>query len=344
MMRKTIIAALAALTITLSAFAQKDEFAGFYKGTVEAKKCYPSTTCPDVYAEVYRGPNQKYRLRLLPVIMNRCDVFYDLDNLEAKDGKIEFKGASKYYDLKGEITPKEIVAEGFVQGKNPAKLKLERMEIVPPTLGQKAPEGAVVLFDGKNFDAWRHGDANIPVNWTLKDGVMTVRPAIKEGKKRIGGSIFTKEKFGPFKLHLEFMMPCYYDKLGQARANSGVIVGDYEVQLLDSFGTEGLWNECASVYRQVAPLVNASTEPGTWQTYDIIFKPAVIENGKLVKLPTFTVWHNGVLVQKDTEIAYRTSLFPDKGAEYQHSGEPVSIQLQDHGDLLSFRNIWLQKL
>ena len=344
-MKKIVIAALATFALTLSAFSQKDEFAGFYKGTIEAKKCYPSTICPEIFAEVYRGPNETYRLRLVPAIMNRCDVFYEMGNLKAKDGKIAFSGASNYYDLKGEITPGSIVAEGFVQGKNPAKFKLERLNIVSPTMGAKPPAGAKVLFDGKNFDSWRHGDANTPVNWKLVgDGAMQVQPAIKNGKKRIGGSIFTKETFGPFQLHLEFKMPMYYNKLGQARANSGVIVGDYEVQLLDSFGCDGIWNECGSIYRQVAPLVNACTEPGSWQTYDITYTPAVVKNGKVEKDPTFTVYHNGVLVQKDTPVAYKTSLFPSDGRTYKHTGAPVSIQLQDHGDLLEFRNIWIQNL
>ena len=99
-MKKIVIAALATFALTLSAFSQKDEFAGFYKGTIEAKKCYPSTICPEIFAEVYRGPNETYRLRLVPAIMNRCDVFYEMGNLKAKDGKIAFSGASNYYDLK----------------------------------------------------------------------------------------------------------------------------------------------------------------------------------------------------------------------------------------------------
>lgn len=341
-MRK-ILVALSTIAITLSAFAQKDDFAGFYKGTVEAKKTYPVTYSPEVYAEVYRGPNATYRLRLLPAIMARCENFYEIKGLKAEGGEIKFDGASMSYNLKGKITKDGIVAEGTVAGKNPAKLKLTKMEIVPPSTGAKAPAGATVLFDGKNLDAWRHGDDSA-MSWILKDGYFVVKPATKVGKKRVGGSIFTKEKFGAFQLHLEFRMPCNYENLGQGRSNSGVIVGDYEVQLLECFGTDGLWNECASIYRQVAPIVNASTEPGSWQTYDITFNPAVLKDGKLVKLPTFTVVHNGVVVQKETEVAYKTSLFPDAGRTYKHSDAPVSIQLQDHGNPIEFRNIWLQKL
>ena len=327
----------------LSAFAQKDSFAGFYKGTIEGAKGYPVGSCPDLYAEVYRGP-QGYRIKILPAILSRAESYYTMDNLKAEGDTIAFKGKSEYLDLEGRITPKDIEAKGSYNGK-PVSLSLKRYEYVSPTMGAIPPAGSIVLFDGKDTSKWEHEDGK-PCCWKVADGAMTINVDLKNEKgKKIYTNLFTKDSFGAFKLHLEFLIPTdAYDKLGQARNNSGIIVGPYEMQILDSFGTEGAWNECGSVYRQTPAQVNANLEPGAWQTYDIIFKPAEFNDGKLVKLPTFTAWINGKRVQNETPIYYGTSLFPNKAATFTHPQTPLKIQIQDHTNPLSFRNIWIKPL
>ncbi len=343
-MKKLFLILLTSIS-TVFAFAQdKDAFAGFYKGTIEGAKGYPVGSCPDLFAEVYRGPNG-YRIKVLPAIMARAESYYTMDNLKAENGEVKFSGKSEYLDIsEGKITAKEITAKGTYNN-NPITLSLKRYDFVSPTMGAIAPAGAIVLFDGKDTSAWEEKDG-VPCSWEVKDGAMTVNVNKKNDKgKKVYTNIFTKQAFGAFKLHLEFRIPTNaYHKLAQARNNSGIIVGPYEMQVLDSFGTDCFWNECGSVYRQTPPQVNACLEPGAWQTYDIIFKPAEFNNGKVVKLPTFTAWINGQCVQRETPIYYGTSLFPNKAPTFVHPQTPLTIQLQDHTDPISFRNIWIQPL
>ncbi len=351
-MKKLLVILFTSL-LTLSLFAQKDPFVGFYKGELDAPKYgYPFHKANNrtVYAEVFRGPDG-YRLKLLPAIFSRGESYVTVDNLKASGDKIllnKVGKGEKFSDLEGFISANEIDLKVLTHRGDQGTIKLKRYDFKSPTLGMEAPVGAIVLFDGKNLDAWRGVSRGkvVDIPWQInKDGSMTidqVRDA--KGKKTRYVNIETKQVFGKLRLHIEFKFPCEYDKLRQARNNSGVIFnGMYEVQILDSFGFDGVWDECGSIYRQVPPQVNACLESGVWQTYDIEFTPAKFEGSTCVQLPKATVWLNGVIVQRDTPFRYPTNMHPPAGAEFDQSkhARQVFIHLQDHTNPVSFRNIWV---
>jgi hypothetical protein len=209
-------------------------------------------------------------------------------------------------------------------------LKPEDKVDVPST---PPPPGALGLFDGKSLDAWQHVDGKRPAHWKLVDsGAMQVAS---------GGNIVTKEKFdGSFKLHVEFRVPYMPDKKGQERGNSGVYVqGRYEVQVLDSYGLESKDNDCGAIYEVAAPLKNVCKAPTVWQSYDIEFTAAVCKDGKKAEPARITVYHNGFKIQDDVKITKdntRAGLGGDPCA-------PGPIMLQDHGNAVQYRNIWLVK-
>lgn len=199
-----------------------------------------------------------------------------------------------------------------------------------------APSDAVVLFDGKDLSKWKSGDGNA-AKWEVKDGYFHVAKG--------GGNIATRDSFGDCQLHIEWQSP-ESDRSGQARANSGVfLMGLYEVQILDTFENKTYPDGMAgSLYGQYPPLVNAARAAGQWQTYDIIFHPARMEkDGKTVRPATFTVLFNGVLVQDNAP-----AIGPTRHKELARYGtdlpEKGPIQLQDHGDPVKFRNIWVRAI
>ncbi len=197
------------------------------------------------------------------------------------------------------------------------------------------PSDAIVLFDGTSADNFTH-DGQKPVDWIVKDGIMTV----KEGT----GQIVTKEEFGDIQLHLEFRTPSVVEGEGQGRGNSGVFLqGRYEVQILDNFENRTYANgQCASIYKQTPPLVNACRKPGEWQSYDIIFNAPVFNTDGMRIRPGFvTVLQNGILVQNHTLIQ-GTSEYIGMPKNIAHGDGPIF--LQDHGNPMSFRNIWVRKL
>ena len=208
--------------------------------------------------------------------------------------------------------------------------------VTPGRSDFSAPSDAVVLFDGSGFDAFSHLDGS-PVKWTLNgDGSMTVKPRT--------GDIKTKDSFGSFQLHIEWKTPEVVKGEGQGRGNSGIFLQDkYEVQVLDSYNNSTYSNgQASSIYKQTIPLVNACKAPGEWQTYDIIYTaPKFDKQGKKIASAYVTVIQNGILTQNNTRIEGTTEYigWPKNPA---HGDGP--IKLQDHGDLVSFRNIWLRKL
>lgn len=215
----------------------------------------------------------------------------------------------------------------------------EAWEVVPkvitPGVGTAPPSDAIVLFDGANTSEFTH-ENGLPIQWEVKDGAMTVKPN--------SGGIFTKKVFGDCQLHVEWRAPAVVKGEGQGRGNSGIFLqGKYEVQVLDCFNNTTYSNgQAASIYKQSIPLVNACRPPGEWQTYDIFYTaPKFDVNGVKVVPAYVTVIHNGVLVQNHTEIKGTTEYI---GLPKNAAHGPGPIHLQDHGDLVSYRNIWIRKL
>lgn len=207
--------------------------------------------------------------------------------------------------------------------------------IVTPGTAASAPSDAIVLFDGRNLDSWV-SDKGGAAPWTIKDGAMTVA----RGK----GGIKTKETFEDFQLHIEFRTPEVVKGEGQGRGNSGIFLQEfYELQVLDNYNNKTYSNgQVGSMYKQAIPLANPSRKPGEWQTYDVIWTaPRFNEDGSLKSPARVTALLNNVLVQNNFELLGKT-LYIGKPFYEKHGAK--SIALQDHGDLVSFRNIWVRKL
>lgn len=216
----------------------------------------------------------------------------------------------------------------------------EVWEPVPPIItpgdNNAPPSDALVLFDGSNFDEWE-GIKTSDVKWDLDDGAMTV---VKKT-----GNIRTKKAFGSCQLHIEWRTPSEVKGEGQGRGNSGIFFQErYEVQVLDSYENVTYSNgQAGSIYKQFIPLVNACKKPGEWQTYDIIFDAPVFNEDGSVKSPAYvTVIQNGVIIQNHVELKGSTAFIGEPSYESHKAKEP--LQLQDHGDAVSYRNIWVREL
>jgi hypothetical protein len=212
-------------------------------------------------------------------------------------------------------------------------LKILKPEDKVDVKSTPAPEGALVLFDGKNLDGWLKRNGKDKAAWKLLDnGIMQAG----------GGDIITEKKFdGHFKLHVEFRVPYMPKATGQARGNSGVYVqGRYEVQILDSYGLESKNNDCGAIYEVAAPRVNACKAPTVWQSYDIEFHAPLCKDGKKTEPARMTVHHNGVKIHDDVKINVDNTRAGMEGDPCT----PGPILLQDHGNPVQFRNIWLVQL
>jgi len=204
------------------------------------------------------------------------------------------------------------------------------------TLGQP-PSDATVLFDGTDLSKWKKSgtdDGDAP--WKMGDGFL----------EEVGGSgsIETREAFGDIQLHIEWSAPEKVEGTSQARGNSGVIImGRYEIQVLDSFENDTYADgQAASIYGQYPPQVNVTKAPGKWNAYDIIFESPRFDGEKLLKPARATVLHNGVLVQNAKELI--GPMAHQEIAPYRSHPPKGPIQLQDHGNPTRFRNIWVRNL
>jgi 3-keto-disaccharide hydrolase len=207
------------------------------------------------------------------------------------------------------------------EGDKEFPIDLKKQIRTSPTLGGKAPDGAIVLFDGSNKDEWKGGRVDKSTNLLNTDG----------------SDITTKRKFSNYTVHVEFMLPFRPEARGQGRGNSGFYqVDHYEVQILDSFGLEGKNNECGGVYSQIEPKLNMCLPPLQWQTYDVEFTNAVREGDKVVKKSRLTCRLNGVVIHDDVELKGVTG-----GARSEPEGTPGVLRPQGHGNPLQFRNIWI---
>ena len=209
------------------------------------------------------------------------------------------------------------IANGTITVKHgEAAGELKRLHRESPTLAKSAPEGATILFNGTDVEQWAPGK--------LEEGSL------------MGVGTRTKKAFENYTLHLEFRSPFMPHATGQGRGNSGMYLGDqYECQILDSFGLEGADNECGGIYQNAKPKVNMCLPPLSWQTYDVDFTCAKFDaDGKATAPARVTIKHNGVLIHDNIELKST----PGGGRSDQ---KPGALFLQDHGDAVRFKNIWI---
>jgi hypothetical protein len=195
------------------------------------------------------------------------------------------------------------------------------------------PSDAIVLFDGRDVSKWHDGKGN-PIRWKpVEGGAMEVNGT---------GDIMTREEFADVQLHIEWAAPAVVSGEGQDRGNSGVYFqGRYEIQVLDSYNNKTYPDgQAGAFYGHHPPLVNASRKPGEWQSYDIIFHtPRMADDGKI--LPgSLTVFHNGVLIQDHVPVKGA----PTTAARFKGVTPQGPLVLQDHGNPVRYRNIWIRRL
>ncbi|MGC1452560.1 MAG: DUF1080 domain-containing protein [Candidatus Sulfotelmatobacter sp.] len=231
-------------------------------------------------------------------------------------------------------------------GQAPMKWKIHDLNRpVPPVIDPgtsstqdapgRAPSDAVVLFDGKDLSHWADKEGN-PAKWKVENGYMEVVAKT--------GNISTRDSFGNCQLHVEFAEPSPGVGESQERGNSGVfLMGLYEIQVLDSYQNKTYADgQASAVYGQYPPQVNASRPPAQWQTYDIIFHGPRFTAGKLLSPARVTVLQNGVLVQDNVELTGPTA--HGERPPYKPTPEKLPLQLQDHGNPVRYRNLWIREL
>ncbi len=213
--------------------------------------------------------------------------------------------------------------------------KRPQPKVIVPGTSDSPPSDAIALFDGKDASKWVGGDGGA-IKWKIENGYMEV----------VGGTgnIRTKDNFGDCQLHIEWAAPSEVKGEDQGRGNSGVfLMGKFEIQVLDCYNNltypDGT---TASIYSQYPPLVNACRKPGEWQSYDIFFVAAKFDGNDLVSPAYVTVVHNGVLVHHHQAILGPTG--HRSLSSYSSPIEPGPLVLQDHGDSVRYRNIWIRVL
>lgn len=216
----------------------------------------------------------------------------------------------------------------------------EQWEPVPSQVetAGAVPSDAITLFDGSTLDAWEPVNEEAP-SWSIEDGNLVVVP------QKPPSNLRSKQSFGDVQLHLEFRTPPVVEEEGQGRGNSGVfLMGLYEIQILDSWDNSTYANgQLGSIYKQYPPLVNPAREPGEWQVYDVVFlAPRFDSKGNVERPARMTAFLNGVLVQYDSELKGPTTYRGPPA--YKAHADKLPLVLQDHGDLLAFRNIWIREL
>lgn len=221
--------------------------------------------------------------------------------------------------------------------------------VTPGSTPQDGPSDAIILFNGKNLDAWYGDDSTKPAGWNVKDGIVTVN-------KKTGG-ITTKQKFTDYQLHLEWRIPLNVTGSGQDRGNSSVILAylgkldglfekGYDLQIMDSYKNDTYVNgQNGALYKQYIPLVNACKKPGDWQTFDIIWKAPRFNKDSILVSPAYlTVLENGVLIQNHVEVMGQTFWIGSPVYE-PHGASPIRLQAHpDPSEAISFRNIWIRIL
>jgi hypothetical protein len=205
-------------------------------------------------------------------------------------------------------------------------------KVIQPGTNNSAPSDAIVLFDGHDLSKW--SSANGEAKWKVEGGAATVNGT---------GNIRTKEEFSDVQLHIEWATPSEVKGESQGRGNSGVYLeGRYEIQVLDSYNNKTYFNgQAGAFYGNFAPLVNASRKPGEWQSYDIVFHPPRrAADGKSVQPGSFTVLHNGILALDHVPVKGDSTT----SADFKDVSEKGPLVLQDHGNPVRYRNIWIRKI
>lgn len=320
-MRRVLCAAILGLLACGAAFAEKDDqIMGNYQGAFTSNGGGHS-----LRAEVIGEPKRRFRVNMIVGHPGGESTFTVTGKGREGEATIEDEAA-----FNGEkMAVKAKIENGVFTGTfGESAFELKRVILESPTLGAPAPEGAVVLFDGKNTDAWDR----TPLGWCIQDdGSMEV----------CSSSLVTKQSFGSAQFHAEFMNPYMPNEIEQARGNSGFYVqGRYEVQVLDSFGNEPKWDYCGGIYKVAVPLKNASYPPLTWQTYDITYHaPKFDANGAKTQNARITVVHNGVTIHDNLELPDVTP-----GGISGTEAAEGPLMLQDHHDPVRYRNIWVKPL
>ncbi|MEX0322695.1 MAG: DUF1080 domain-containing protein [Puniceicoccaceae bacterium] len=276
---------------------------------------------PRLAAQILPMEEGTYRVAFRTQLYNRAVPYVDAIVQGSRD-RIEFKAGGFDVAFTGNSVQGTAMLHGI-----PTQFELKKVENASPTLGLAPPEGAVVLFDGSNVDAWQHTDGR-EFSWTLADGVLEVNSGFwyekKNREKGIGGMICTKQTWQSFRLHLEFRYPVELCTAGQMRGNSGLFLHPIgEIQILNSYMTNGYWDEAGAIYRISPAKVNAAGPPLQWQTYDVLLKYLGPDKAEYL----LTVELNGHRIHTDLPL--------------KASAPHVQILLQDHINRIQFRNIWL---
>jgi hypothetical protein len=227
-----------------------------------------------------------------------------------------------------------VLALGAVTAKSCAQEYLTGIEWPKPPIikpGDRRgmpPSDAVVLFDGKDLSAWNGADT-----WKVEDGAMVV------GRNMIE----TKQAFGDCQLHIEWSAPTPAKGEGQGRGNSGVFFGPYELQVLDSYDNETYYDgQAGAIYKQTPPMVNAMRPPGEWNVYDVVWTaPRFNDDGTLASPAFITAFHNGVVILNHFQLLGDTPF--NRPPHYEKHDVKQPIRLQDHGNPVRFRNIWIRE-
>jgi hypothetical protein len=307
-----------------------DAFMGLYEGSYKADHRQTTKATAKVIAE---GPSY-YRVVVQAEPLAAGDPTIQFEIYGALQGNaVQLFGRANSQRWQGRIAGDQLSASPGYYGMGMELTKVNRKS---PTEGAPAPTDAIALIPytpGKptEISAWSGGA------WKpLEDGSLQCEPN--------KGSINTKQTFGDARIHVEFWLPLMADSFGQGRANSGVIINNiYEVQVLDSFGLVPSAGDCGALYDSTRPKVNASFPPEQWQTYDITFRaPRMKPDGTVSEKARVTVDLNGVRIQNNVEIDGATAGSPPGKPPINAATGP--LHLQDHGNRVRYRNVWLQKL
>lgn len=238
-----------------------------------------------------------------------------------------------------------LITGGFINAQQRGDPKLTEIwspvpKVINPgkSVTNDAPSDAIILFNGKKDTLnWVSNKDGKPFNWKADDNYFTVVP--------FAGDLRTKQSFGDCQLHIEWRTPEDVKDSGQGRGNSGVfLMSKYELQVLDSYGNLTYSNgQAGSIYKQHIPRVNVCRPPGEWQTYDIVFTaPQFYQDSTLKSAARITVFQNGVLIQNNVELWGPMQFIGVP--KYEKHEEKLPLLLQDHHNLVSFRNIWVREL